>query len=38
MTIAADKIHLSEEEKLFAGTNKTNDNFLPVSGKPSRNC
>ena len=28
MTIAADKIHLSEEEKLFAGTNKTNDNFF----------
>ena len=28
MTIAADRIHLSEEEKLFAETNKTNDNFF----------
>lgn len=28
MTIAADRIHLSEEEKLFAETNKTNENFF----------
>lgn len=28
MTIAADRIHLSEEEKFFAETNKTNENFF----------